>query len=143
MRGPSTRPSRGFNISGGFPRVGASLRTIEKPNSMQSPGPAAGNWRRRPITGSGSRALSRAFCAPRSSPDMWARLIALCSRLRFAITRRRLDEETRYEIGTHLDLLVDNYIRSGLTPEEAYVRARRQFGNVTLVRQEIYEMNGI
>ena len=51
---------------------------------------------------------------------MWARLIALCSRLRFAFARRRLEEETRYEIGSHtLDLLVDNYIRSGLTPEEA------------------------
>ena len=74
---------------------------------------------------------------------MWARLIALCSRLRFAFARRRLEEETRYEIGTHLDLLVDNYIRSGLTPEEAYVRARRQFGNANLLRQDIYEMNGI
>ena len=74
---------------------------------------------------------------------MWARLIALCSRLGFAFARRRLEEETRYEIGTHLDLLVDKYIRSGLTPEEAYVRARRQFGNVTLVQQEISQMNGI
>ena len=73
---------------------------------------------------------------------MWARLIALCSRLGFAFARRRLEEETRHEIGTHLDLLVDKYIRSGLTPEEAYVRARRQFGNVTLVREEIYEING-
>ena len=51
---------------------------------------------------------------------MWARVITLCSRLGFAFARRRLDEETRYEIDTHLDLLVDNYIRSGLTPEEAY-----------------------
>jgi len=74
---------------------------------------------------------------------MWARLIAFCSRLRFAVARHRLDDETRDEIGTHLDLLVDHYIRSGLTPEEAYVTARRQFGNVTRVRQEIYEMNGI
>jgi predicted permease len=74
---------------------------------------------------------------------MWARLIAVWSRLRLAFARRRLDDETRYEIGTHLDLLVDNYIRSGLTPEEAHVRARRQFGNVTLVREEIYEMNRI
>jgi predicted permease len=74
---------------------------------------------------------------------MWARLIALCSRLRFAFARRRLEEETRDEIGAHIDLLVDKYIRSGLTPEAACVAARRQFGNVTRVRQEIYEMNGI
>jgi len=70
-------------------------------------------------------------------------LITWCSRLGFALRRRRLDEETRYEIDTHVDLLVDRYIRSGLTPEEAYVRARRQFGSVTAVRQEISEMNGI
>jgi hypothetical protein len=74
---------------------------------------------------------------------MWARVIALYSRIRFALARRRLEEETRDEIDTHLDLLVDRYIRSGLTPEEAYVRARRQFGNVTRLRQDIYEMNGI
>lgn len=74
---------------------------------------------------------------------MWTRLVALCSRLGFAWARRRLDEETRREIDAHLALLVDRYIGSGLTPDQAYVAARRQFGNVTLVREEIYQMNGI
>jgi hypothetical protein len=74
---------------------------------------------------------------------MWSRLVALCSRLEFTWARRRLEEETRHEIDEHLDLLVDRYIRSGLTPEQAYIAARRQFGNVALVREEIYEMNGI
>ena len=31
----------------------------------------------------------------------------------------------------------------GMTPEEAHAAARRQFGNVTRHREEIYEMNGI
>ena len=73
---------------------------------------------------------------------MWTKLVALCSRLGFAFARRRFERETRDEISAHLDLLVDRYIRSGLTPKEAYVAARRQFGNVALVREEIYEMNG-
>ena len=74
---------------------------------------------------------------------MWTRLVACCSRLGFAWARRRLDDEARREFEAHLDLLVDRYIRSGMTPEEAHVAARRQFGNVTLVREEVYEMNGI
>ena len=70
----------------------------------------------------------------------WSR----CSRgFGFAWARRRLDEEARREFDAHLDLLVERYIRSGMTPDEAHAAARRQFGNVTLVREEIYQMNGI
>src|SRR5882672_6181971 len=72
---------------------------------------------------------------------MWARFVALVSRLRFALSRRRLDEDARREFETHLELLVDRYIRRGMAPEEAQVAARRQFGNALSVREEIYEMN--
>jgi hypothetical protein len=74
---------------------------------------------------------------------MWARVVACCSRLGFAWARRRLDEEARREFDAHLGLLVDRYVRSGMTSEEAYIAARRQFGNATLIREEIFEMNGI
>lgn len=42
----------------------------------------------------------------------------------------------------HLDLLVDRYTHLGMTLEEAQAAARRQFGNVTRAREEIYQMNG-
>jgi predicted permease len=74
---------------------------------------------------------------------MWTRLVALAWRLRFGLSRRRLDEETRRELETHLELLVDRYVRSGQTPQAAYAAARRQLGSAVLVREEIHQMNSI
>jgi putative ABC transport system permease protein len=74
---------------------------------------------------------------------MWARLVDVASRLRFAWSRQRADEETRLELEAHLELLVDKYIRSGMTTEEAQTTARRQLGNTLLVREEVHQMNSI
>ena len=74
---------------------------------------------------------------------MWARLMTLASRLRFAASRQRVDEETSREVEAHVDLLVDRYVRSGMTPDDAHVAARRQFGNALLVREELHQMNSI
>ena len=74
---------------------------------------------------------------------MWARLAACCSRPGFTWSRRRLAEESSRELETHIELLVDRYVRSGLSVEEARAAARRQLGNVTLVTEDIYQMNGI
>ena len=60
---------------------------------------------------------------------MWTALRARVSRLLFALTRRRLDEDTRLEIDAHLDLLTERYLRQGMSPDEAYIAARRRFGN--------------
>ena len=59
---------------------------------------------------------------------MWLWIRARISRLLFVIERRRLDEDVRLEIDTHLDLLTERYRRQGLSPDEAYFAARRQFG---------------
>jgi putative ABC transport system permease protein len=64
-------------------------------------------------------------------------------RLRFAWGRRRLDDEARREFDAHLELLADRYVRGGMTPERARKAARRQFGNPTLVREDVYRMNGL
>ena len=63
---------------------------------------------------------------------MWTRLRrgVLATALRLA--RRRLDEDARQEIDAHLELLTDHYLRQGLSPDEAYTAARRQFGNAAL-----------
>ncbi len=71
------------------------------------------------------------------------RLRAIGSRLTFMLTRRRLDEEVRLEIDAHLDSLTERYRRQGLSPDEAYLAARRQFGNLAALRQDIHEMNSI
>jgi putative ABC transport system permease protein len=74
---------------------------------------------------------------------MWTRLRAIVSRLVFMLARQRLDEDMRLEIDAHLDSLTEHYRRQGMSPDEAYIAARRQFGNTALLRQDIHEMNGI
>src|SRR5436309_2996305 len=61
---------------------------------------------------------------------MWARLVLIVSRLRFAWSRRRVDDEIRGELEAHLALLADRYVHSGMTPEEARLAARQQLGSV-------------
>ena len=72
---------------------------------------------------------------------MWLRARLL--RLLFVLERRRVDEDVRLEIDAHLDLLTERYRRQGMSPDEAYVAARRQFGNPTGLRQDIHEMNSL
>lgn len=74
---------------------------------------------------------------------MWTRLRAILSRLTFVVARRRLDEDLRLEIDAHLESLSELYRRQGMSPDEAYLAARRQFGNVVLLRQDIRQLNSI
>jgi putative ABC transport system permease protein len=74
---------------------------------------------------------------------MWTKAVAFLSWLGFAWARRRLDDEARREHALHLEWLVDRYVHSGMTPEQAHAAARRQFGNPTWLREEMYRMNGI
>jgi len=74
---------------------------------------------------------------------MWMRLRAAVSRFTFLLARRRLDEDARVEIDAHLESLTDHYRRQGMSPDEAYIAARRQFGNPAVLRQDIHEMNSI
>ena len=57
------------------------------------------------------------------------------------LARRRVDEDVRVEIDAHLESLTEHYRRQGMSPDEAYIAARRQFGNVVSLRQEINTMN--
>jgi len=74
---------------------------------------------------------------------MGMRWRAQLSRLAFVLARRRLDAEARLEIDAHLDLLSERYRRQGLSADEAYVAARRQFGNPALMHQDLHDMNSI
>lgn len=74
---------------------------------------------------------------------MWTRLLAMASCLRYALSRRRVDEEARREFEAHLELLADRYVRSGMTAQDARAAARRQFGSALAVREDIYEMNSL
>ncbi|HEY9435300.1 MAG TPA: permease prefix domain 1-containing protein [Blastocatellia bacterium] len=70
-------------------------------------------------------------------------LRALAARLRGLFGDRRAERELDDEIETHLRLLTERYVRQGMTEEEAARAARRQFGNVTLLKEANREMRGI
>lgn len=74
---------------------------------------------------------------------MWSGIIGFASRIRFALVRSRVDDEVRQEFEIHLELLIERYVRSGMSADDARRAARRQLGNPLLVREEIYRMNSL
>ena len=62
---------------------------------------------------------------------------------RFRFSRRRASRDAAEELQAHLELLTERYIASGLPPADAKAAAMRQLGNVTRVREDIYEMSGV
>ena len=61
---------------------------------------------------------------------------SLIRRLRAFLRRDRLDDELAEEIRTHIELRGRALIEQGWPPREAAAEARRQFGNVTAVREQ-------
>src|SRR5262245_9500721 len=70
-------------------------------------------------------------------------LRALVARFRVLFGDKKADWEIHDEIQMHLDLLIQRYIRQGMTRDEAAAAARRQFGNVTMLKEANREMRGI
>jgi hypothetical protein len=56
---------------------------------------------------------------------------------------RSADKDLDGEIEMHLRLLTERYVRQGMTQDEAASAARRQFGNITLLKEENREMRSI
>src|SRR5215475_6245665 len=70
-------------------------------------------------------------------------LRALAAKLRGLFGDRRADQELDGEIETHLRLLTERYVRQGMTEAEAVWAARRQFGNMTSLKEANREMRVI
>jgi len=68
---------------------------------------------------------------------------AVFSRIRATFRRRQLDEELDEELRSHLDMLQERFIRRGMTPQEAFYAARRQFGGVTQVTQDLRQRRAL
>jgi hypothetical protein len=62
-------------------------------------------------------------------------LRALASRVRSLFGDRKADRDLDDEIEAHLRLLAERYVRQGMTEAEAEWASRRQFGNVTLLKE--------
>jgi len=71
-----------------------------------------------------------------------SRLRELLSRLRALFRRSALDEEFNNEVAAHMSLLAERFERQGMTANEARYAARRQFGGITQMREELRESRG-
>ncbi|MBO0798349.1 MAG: ABC transporter permease, partial [Blastocatellia bacterium] len=70
-------------------------------------------------------------------------LRALIAKLGGLFGVRKAEKEFVDEIQAHIELLSERYVRLGMTRDEAAAAARRQFGNVTILKEINHEMRGI
>lgn len=74
---------------------------------------------------------------------MSRRFRKLWGRVRAALRDEPADPEFQAEVEEHLRLLGERYRRQGMTPDDAMVAARRQFGNTTLLQEDRRAMQSI
>ena len=67
----------------------------------------------------------------------------LLSQIAGTFRKHRLDEELDEELKAHLDMLQERFIRRGMEQTEAFYAARRQFGGVTQVKQDLRERRAL
>ena len=58
-------------------------------------------------------------------------LAELAARIQALFRRRQLDDDLDQELQSHLELLIEEHLRRGLSPEEARRAARLQVGGLT------------
>jgi putative ABC transport system permease protein len=74
---------------------------------------------------------------------MMDNLRALLSRAWGTLRWRRLDQDLEEEVQEHLDMLVERFTHQGMSPEEARYAARRQFGGVTQLKEDLHERRSL
>lgn len=62
--------------------------------------------------------------------------------LRAILGRRRLEREMQAEMREHLDRATARLVAGGLSPEDARLAARREFGNVTMIQEQARDARG-
>ena len=69
----------------------------------------------------------------------WRTIKQQLARIRGSLERRVFDRELDEELESHLALLAEHFVRRGLSPDEARYAARKQFGGVTQMKNELRE----
>src|SRR5258708_7589989 len=65
------------------------------------------------------------------------------SRLRGTLRRSRMETEFDEEVLSHLEMLQQRFIARGMDPTEAFYAARRQFGGITQMKQDLRERRAL
>jgi hypothetical protein len=67
--------------------------------------------------------------------------MSLLSRIRGLLRIGNLERELDEELRSHIDMRAQDNMAAGMSPEEARYEARRQFGNVALVKEDAREVD--
>jgi putative ABC transport system permease protein len=70
------------------------------------------------------------------------RLRALFSRVRALIFRRRIEDAMDEELRAHLEMLADDFVRAGVSPDEARRRARLRLGGIDQTKEATRDARG-
>ena len=60
----------------------------------------------------------------------------LIHRISGIFLKRRREQELEDEIQSHLDMQIEDYVRQGMSPDEARYAALRSFGGVDQIKEE-------
>lgn len=71
------------------------------------------------------------------------KLRELAARVRNAVTRRRLDTALDDELRSHLEMLADELVGRGLTPDEARRAARLRLGGADQIKESVRDARGL
>ncbi len=55
--------------------------------------------------------------------------------------RAQADQDQQEELESYIEITTQEYVAQGMAPAEAQQAARRKLGNLTQIREEVYEMN--
>src|SRR4026208_2103866 len=70
-------------------------------------------------------------------------LRVLLQRLRSLFQRQNLEDELDEEIRAHLEMQIEDYVRQGMTADEARYAALRKFGGVDQVKETYRDRRGL
>src|SRR5215212_4548544 len=63
-------------------------------------------------------------------------------RLRAVVARRRLEDDMQAEMREHLERATERFLARGLSPADARLAARREFGNDAVLQEEARDVRG-
>src|SRR5215470_15527078 len=71
------------------------------------------------------------------------KLRILASRIRGLFEHANADRELDAEVQSHLEMLAQRFLSQGMSAEEARHAARRQFGGIAQLKEELHERRGL
>src|ERR1700733_2838528 len=128
----------------GFRAPGARRTTTEKPNSIPSRKPdVSSSLPKRGIGSASPRSWAACWASRSGDNPMFARIQTLACRTRAWLWPRPVDQDFDQELAAHLDLLTEENVRRGMSPEAARRAACIRLGGYTQLQETNRELHGL